>query len=120
MWVKRTPEEIAKAKRKNLAGRIRLAVFMGVFVSAPCTFVYGSRAHTPGFFVPLDQIVSRVPSSIVLGAIVGIMTYWFALRDDRKLICPNCGKTKFKDTILQCSCGGHFENAEEMKWTGKK
>jgi len=48
------------------------------------------------------------------------MTYWFALRDDRKLICPNCGKTKFKDTILQCSCGGHFENAEEMKWTGKK
>jgi hypothetical protein len=92
---------------------------MGVLVTALCTFAYGGRVHSPGF-VPLDQIASRVPSSIVLGAIVGIMTYWFALRDDRKLICPKCGKIKFKDSILQCSCGGHFENTEEMKWTGKK
>jgi hypothetical protein len=74
MWVKRTPEEIAKAKRRNLSARIRSAVFMGVVVTGLRTFMYGGRLHGPGF-VPLDQVASRISSAVVLGTIAGIITY---------------------------------------------
>src|ERR1700690_4383912 len=102
MWVKRTPEELAKVKWKNLSGRLRSAIFMGVVISTLTLFSFG--LYRGGGLVPLDQIPSRVPSSIVWGVIAGIITYWFALRSDRKLICPKCGKIKYRDNILHCSC----------------
>ena len=116
MWVKRTPEEIVMAKRKHLSTRIRTAVFMGVLVAVLCAFVSGGvKFHAPRA-ISFNEIVSGIPLSIVLGIIVGIISYWFALRSDRQLVCPKCGVIKFSDNILQCSCGGHFENIEEMKW----
>jgi hypothetical protein len=103
--------------QKKLSSRIRSAVFMGVVVSTITLFVHGMfRGYG---FVPIDQVPSRIPSSIVWGVIVGMMSYWFVLRSDRRCICPKCGKIKHQDNILQCSCGGHFEKTEEMKWTGK-
>jgi hypothetical protein len=119
MWVKRTPEEIVITKRKHLSVRIRTAVFMGIFVTVLCAFVRGNRLHAPGF-VPLDQVLSRPVMPVVLGVIVGIINFWFALRDDCQLVCPKCGTIKFRDNILQCSCGGHFEKIEEMKWHDHK
>ena len=89
---------------------------MGVLVAVLCAFASeGVRFHAPRS-ISFNEIVSRIPLFIVLGFIVGIINYRFALRSDRQLVCPKCGAIKFSDNILQCSCGGHFENIEEMKW----
>ena len=32
------------------------------------------------------------------------------------VICLKCDKAKFKDKILVCSCGGEFEDIENLQW----
>jgi hypothetical protein len=121
MWIRRTSEEVGRAKREHRSTRIRTAIFMGGVVTILTAFVYGGKFNAPKL-IPFNQVISRIPLSIILGGIMGIISYWFALREDRQLVCPKCGKVKFRDGILECSCGGHFEKIEEMKWhdDGKK
>src|ERR1700733_2968424 len=121
MWIRRTPEEISKAKREHRSIRIKSAIFLGGVVAIITAFLYGGKFHAPQL-ISFNQVISRILFSIILGVIMGIISYWFALREDRQLVCQKCGKVKFRDGILECPCGGHFENIEEMKWhdDGKK
>jgi hypothetical protein len=116
MWVRRTPEEISKAKHQRQSGRIRLAALSGIFIAILTAFTRGSKfIHGPGL-IPLNQVASRLPSSIFFGLISGIVFYFWSGRGKTTVVCPKCGKVKFEDGSQQCSCGGHFENIEEMKW----
>ena len=78
------------------------------------TFVRGTRYDRS--YVPLDQAESRVPGSIIEGAIIGIIIYYWFGRKKPKVVCPNCGNLKPADDSPECACGGHFESVDEMKW----
>jgi hypothetical protein len=120
MWVKRTPEEKDKAKKQRRSMRIRQALMIGVIVVVADLFMYSNvrsyRGPADQIIVPFDQIAPRVPGAIFMGIIAAIIMDWFSFRGRRELVCPKCGQIKYRDNNLQCSCGGHFEKREEMKW----
>ncbi len=117
MWVKRTDEEIlagqAKAKRLRLYG----AIAMGVAVCVLLAFFRGKgwSFHYGSPYVPLEDVPNRLPLAAIFGFLFGWFFYHFPRRR-KTVICPKCEKTKFEDSQLDCSCGGHFENIETMKW----
>ncbi len=117
MWVKRTNEEIVATKSRAKRSRIYLAIFMGVFGCVMIALFHGRGWSTryASSHVPLDEVPSRIPFSIVGGTILGWCTYRFFPRQ-RTLVCPKCEKAKNDDSQLECPCGGHFEDMESMKW----
>ncbi|MGA2052456.1 MAG: hypothetical protein ABSH19_04005 [Opitutales bacterium] len=116
MWVERTPEDLARAKRKRQSARFAVAVFAGLVFAVVHLFVEHHRYVTT--YIPLDQVGPRVSGSVFIGVIVGIVVYSFWGKGLRKQnsVCPQCDKLKPKDGISQCECGGRFRNADEMKW----
>lgn len=67
-------------------------------------------------FVPAREILPRLPGTIALGAVFGLLSYIFNQRKKPTVVCPKCGTVKYADDSPQCSCGGHFENIDDMKW----
>jgi hypothetical protein len=117
MWVKRTQEEIATAKSRDRRRRIIGAIYMGVFVGLLTTFIRGSARHGhPISIVPLEEVPDRLYSSLVFAVVFGLVFYCFPGNSRRNMVCPKCEKVKSKDSQTQCSCGGHFEEGETMKW----
>jgi hypothetical protein len=115
--VKRTIDEILTAKDQAKRLRRYGAIAIGVAVCAFATFFRGRgwSIHYASNRVPLEEIPSRLPFAVVLGALLG----WFFYRSPSRrktVICPKCEKTKTEDSQWDCSCGGHFEDLETMKW----
>jgi hypothetical protein len=118
MWVKRSPEEMEAVKCKNHFWRIRTAILFGLILVALTALCFGGFE---GFrrgrvLVPFDEILQRLPLSLIFGAIGAFLFYKF---DRRKpsVVCPQCEATKFRDGVFECACGGRFEDMDEMKWT---
>jgi hypothetical protein len=44
------------------------------------------------------------------------LLYYKFHRERPVMICPKCEVTKYDDNMTECSCGGHFEKLEEMKY----
>jgi hypothetical protein len=117
MWVKRTNEEITAARRRNVIGRIRGALFMCAVVVILFAFVRGGgRSLVPAATVSLEEAVSRLPRSLFYGIIAGLIFYCFPGNSAKNMVCPKCKKVTRKVSQVQCSCGGHLEDAETMKW----
>ena len=55
---------------------------------------------------------------MVAAAVIGFACYrWKDSAPKRvSMICPKCEATKLEDAVNECSCGGHFENLDTMKW----
>ena len=117
MWVKRTEFEIAEERRRQRRSRLRAAALLGVFLTLMTALTFGSREieGRHRFTVPTSEILSRLPLSIVFGAVAALAIYKFQ-RTRPTMICPQCEATKHDDGIRQCSCGGHFEKMEVMKY----
>jgi hypothetical protein len=117
MWVKRTEFEIAEERRRQRRSRLRAAALFGVFVTLMTALTFGSREieGRHRFTVPTSEILSRLPFSTVFGAVAAFAIYKFQ-RQRPTMICPECEATKHDDGISQCSCGGHFEMMESMKY----
>jgi len=118
MWVKRSPEEMEVVKRKKHSSRIRTAALCGLFVLALTSFCFGGfeAARRGRFIVPLDEILHRLPASLIC-ALLAVFFYYKFERRKPTVVCPQCEATKFADGVFECSCGGRFEDMEEMKWT---
>ena len=81
------------------------------------TFIRGGgRSLIPASIVPLEEASSRLPRSLFFGIIVGLIFYCFPGDSAKNMVCPKCKKVTRKDSQIQCSCGGHLEDAETMKW----
>ena len=117
MWLKRTPEKVADVKRKQRLERIRISVVVGLLMTLMISLLFGwGEAYYRGrIFVPLDEIVNRLPFSLLVGLIAGVVCFLPGPRK-RTVVCPKCDTTKYVDGSLDCSCGGHFEDMDEMKW----
>lgn len=116
MWIKRTPEEILKKKNQRQAAKIREAALYGIVITIISVFLYGGRNPVHNGFVPLDEVASRLPISIIFGVAVALVFYFFSSRSKQTVVCPKCSAIKTKDSSSQCSCGGLFEDIQEMKW----
>ncbi len=114
MWLPRTQEEILQTQRRRRSEHLRTALMYGAFMAV--LFAVHGRRRDPNFFVPQDQIPSRIPGAILAGVIAGIAVYcWYRSRKPN-VVCPQCGKFKTADNFPDCPCGGHFTNADELKW----
>ena len=117
MWIKRSEAELVEERRRERRSRLRWALLFGAFVLLLVTFFFGGpEAFRRGrFTVPVAEILSRFPFAIAAGAISSFVSY----KCERKrpmMICPKCEATKYDDGATQCSCGGHFETMDSMKY----
>jgi len=95
---------------------MRGALSMSVLVVILISFIRGHRMEWPPSIVPLREAVGRLPLSLFFGLIAGLIFYYVPGDGGKNVVCPKCDKVKSKDSERQCSCGGHFEDAETMKW----
>jgi hypothetical protein len=116
MWVKRTQEEITASKKRRRRGRIKEAIFFGAVIVLATFVCGGGRTGRPLSIVPLEDVPRQLPVSLFVGFIVGCIFYCFPGDGGKNVVCPKCGKVEGKDSQTQCSCGGHFEDGETMKW----
>jgi hypothetical protein len=118
MWVKRTESEITEERRQQRQNRLRSAVVFGVLVTIFTTCFFGrEEAGRRGgrFTVPAYELPQRLHFSIPCGVLVAFLFPMFG-RKRPVMICPKCEVTKYDDSVAGCSCGGHFEKIEEMKY----
>ena len=116
MWIKRTEIEMTEEQQRRRRSHVRGAVIFGLFVATFTTVSFGWReaGDRHRLVVPTKEILHRLPGSIVFGAIAAVLIYKITGKR-RIMICPKCETSKHDDGVLNCSCGGHFENIEEMK-----
>ena len=121
MWVKRTTEEIAAAKRRERMGRIKLGILLGLicFVISLFKYTKGEFVQSGQWFVSFKNISARIPMALFYGvAMAGAGYFIVTVFPNRGYVCPKCGKVKAKDGIRECVCGGNFEDMDVMKWRG--
>lgn len=92
---------------------------LGVVVGVMVTFSYGYYGHNGHFFVPLADVPNRLPWSLVFGFVSTLLFYWFG-RNEKTVVCPQCGHVKTEDNVTECSCGGTYADLDEYKWRGAK
>jgi len=119
MWVKRTAEKMEAVVRVKRSQRVRYAIVAGLITAVPYEFFFGGaqadKWHT--YVVPGDQLLSRLPLAIIVGACFGLITFKVLLRSKREYwVCTKCEATKYADGVVECSCGGRFENLDEVKF----
>ena len=119
MWVKRTEKEILAAQTKAKRRRLHGSILAGAVFCAVLTFLPGRGRRQSGYtslFLPMREIHDYLPVTLSIGIIGGWLFYHFLSKSRKSVICTRCEKTKFEDSETKCSCGGHFEDLETMKW----
>jgi len=112
MWVKRTESEMAAERLRQRHSRLQVAMAYGGFITIATAFYYGWSWGRHRFAVPASQI----PLCAVLSGVIMTLLYYKFHRERPVMICPKCEVTKYDDNMTECSCGGHFEKLEEMKY----
>jgi len=117
MWVKRTEPEIAEERQRQRRRHFRQAVTFGafVFVMLTCLFGWREAGRRGRVVVPVAEYSSRILFAVAGGVVAGLAFFKWN-RQRRMMICPNCEATKYQDAVTECSCGGHFEMMEVMKY----
>jgi len=81
-----------------------------------CTFIYSPyNYHSGEFFVPLDNVVKRIPFAFFV-VLTGTLIAYRYIFDRKVVVCPNCGHVKNQDKVANCSCGGVYADLDEYKW----
>jgi hypothetical protein len=122
MWVKLTPNELAKAKRRRKRKRLITSIFATVFAFLMVAFTFGQwDIMARGiFFIPAEEISQHIPVAVLGGVFTGLLIYFAQEKKKPTVVCTKCGIAKIADISSKCECGGHFENIEEMKWHENK
>ena len=118
MWVKRTEPEIETERKRQRRSRVLSAMVVGFIFLVVVLFTFGWReaGERRGFFVPANELLPRLPFAVGAGLLLGFFYRWQERKRLPMMICPHCEATKYADGTIECSCGGHFEMMEEMKY----
>ena len=114
MWVKRTEEEVARARIAAKRGRLYSAIVSGIFLWSACTLCHGWSRRDSSLFASAEEIPARAIVAGPFGVLLGWLVYRTTKR--RTLICPACGAAQGEGPDRTCSCGGHLESLDTMKW----
>jgi hypothetical protein len=123
MWVKRTQKEFEDYKARAIARdkrvRIITAICIGLVACLGSAFFHerGWASRYPSNRVPVNDVPNRLPFALIAGMVVGSICYLTTKeRRQQTVICSRCKKTKTADVQTECSCGGHFEDIDTMRW----
>lgn len=116
MWVRKSPQEVSESKWRCHWRRVTDALGYGLLAGIARLFISGGRLHGIELHFSIGDIRSDAFSAVILGAFTAIVLYLFELLKHKRVVCPRCGKTEDKGNSGLCSCGGHFENLDDMKW----
>ena len=119
MWVKRTEAEMVEQRRRQNRDHFWGSVLCAAFLAAlgTCCFGWKEIARRDLFFVPSDELISRLPFSFTFGVVTAFVIYkWGWPKMPTSVLCPKCEITKLEDGQNQCACGCNFEKMDEMKW----
>jgi hypothetical protein len=118
MWVKRTEAEIAEARQHQRRSRLKDAAIFGAVVF-PIFLFFFTKSESPQrgtLSVPSEEILPRIPFAFVAAIVFAFVRYIWQEKPLPVVICPECEATKYKDSVSECACGGHFEDIELMKY----
>lgn len=120
MWVKRSEAEMVEQRKRKSRDRVWYSVFVAVLLTAIGTCLVGWKEGSRRgglFFVPADELISRLPLSFTFGVAAALVSYkWGWRKPPVSLICPKCEAAKLDDGQNQCACGCSLEKMDEMKW----
>src|SRR5262245_24053237 len=117
MWIKRTEEEVIKARRHAKRKRVIWSVIAGLFFWLIATFIYiEKRRYHLSLFVSWKDMPARSLALLPVSLLIGWGVHYSQRNPPRIMICPRCEITKNADSELDCPCGGRFEDLETMKW----
>lgn len=119
MWVKRTPEELARMETQRRRKRVQWACVAAVIALLAVTFTQSRwRSQRQLWLVSSEDIPGHLVFAIPISLLMGVFGYWLDLGRSRRtvMVCPKCEATKHADTERVCPCGGTFEDMETMKW----
>ncbi len=116
-WVRKAQENIETSKKTTENKRFIKSILCGVLVAIFLAFFYGSAgvARFGMFFVPQDQLMRRIPVSIIIGILTGLIAYRVS-KKEVIVICPKCGHVKGQDSLTKCPCGGGYCDLDEYEW----
>ena len=125
MWIKLSPEEIAKVKVRQQRRRVISACALAGFSLLFFTFTHGrgwSRRQHSSWLVSSEEIPGRVVFAVPASIVIGLIGYWFGIGRVRPTqICRKCDIAKDADSVTVCSkCGRDFEQSETLKWKDSK
>ena len=113
MWIRRSPAEVASAKRARLLRTACLDCLLGVavwFILVRLFMIFG--------VLPRD-VVSGYVACAVIAVILPAVWYdnWRTQRRSQNtMVCDRCNLVKAADGQLNCKCGGLYHSLDEMKW----
>jgi hypothetical protein len=118
MLVKKTPEEIKKAKRLE-ANRLALFWSSFIFVLVSLMIKSGYRKWTASFDpIPWETFFHKLPIIIAFacGVFVFARCYYLWKKPASCSWCIQCGKIFQNIDVVLCACGGNVARMNEMKW----
>ena len=129
MWRRKTEEEIRQGRQKEANSLIApILIFLFLIILIPFCALTGFTKFPP-YRVPepLEDVIKMMPVYILASLAAALTVFavqkWILKREWFKffttpgtLVCPKCGNLKQKDKILNCKCGGTFEDLEIMTW----
>jgi hypothetical protein len=118
MWVKLTPDELAVKSRRLKRQRILTAIYVTILSFLIVIFFNGetNALLTGYFFTPLNEMLERLPVSIIFSVIIGLGVYLISGKEKPTLVCTKCGSKIHDSNSRACDCGGSLEDTKHFKW----
>jgi hypothetical protein len=127
MWIYKSPEDIAKERRKiwlSFGGPFMIFI-LGMILCiirslvGPINPIHGGQ-YSPDSWD--NAIIHSLKTSLIMAIIVYLLQLLFAkpflsiIYPSKVMICNKCYKVKSSDGQQSCDCGGNFEDFDLWKW----
>ena len=123
MWMKLTDKDRQNREIEDRRKRLPWAVLLGILIFLGVVFCQGGRfTHHHSGPKTIYEMSQDFPFALFFAPLATWIMYRYGIMKNKRItvICPRCEKVEYRGFQTQCSCGGHFENIDDMKWIEEK
>ena len=121
MWIKKSQEEINQdSKEEMVFGIIFFSIFIIVVFCLSSLFAIPTKRNPAPSGYTWEEVLEQLPFVVIFSIFLSVLCFFVAkklkLKEQKTVLCDNCGKVKYDDGKHQCDCGGQFVDIKTMKW----